>query len=298
MTLAAPVIAGVELGGSTCVALIARGRRVLDQVRVPTTDPTATLSTLSNVIGRWAVLQPIAALGLASFGPLDLDPASPGYGRLTTTPKPGWAGAAVRDRLALRLPVPIGLDTDVAGAALAEGLWGAAAGARVHAYLTVGTGIGGAVVADGRVLRGLGHAEMGHARVRRAAGDGFAGVCPYHGDCLEGLASGTAIAARAGAPAETLAELAATLILTLAPEKILIGGGVALGQPHLLPMIRRRVSRKLAGYVDGLTGAALERRNQPPGLGALAGPLGAIALGRSALGLTAAGPSAQPQACD
>jgi fructokinase len=167
----------------------------------------------------------------------------------------------------------------------------------VHVYLTIGTGIGGGVVVDGRPVHGLIHPEIGHVRTRRVAGDDFPGICPVHGDCLEGLASGPAIAARAGVAAEEigpddpvwasvaapLAELMAMLILTLSAERILIGGGVGIGQPQLLPMIRAGTAAILGGYVAGVTIERLGEMIRAPGLGELAGPLGAVALGSIAL---------------
>ncbi len=299
----APLIAGVELGGTKGVALIARGETIIAQSRHSTGDaPEATLSALAGDIEGWTRIHgPIAALGIASFGPVGLDPARDDFGTITRTAKPGWSGARVLDAFARRFDIPIGFDTDVAGAALAERRWGAGQDKAVVVYITIGTGIGGGLVVDGRPVHGRVHPEMGHLRVRRAPGDDFAGVCPFHGDCAEGLASGPAIAARAGAPAETLpddhwvwprvagelAELAFSLILTLSPERILIGGGVATGKPFLFPMIRAAVEARLGGYVAGLDGAALAEILRPPALGDRAGPLGAVALGAVALGVGA-----------
>lgn len=293
MDEAEPLVAGIELGGTKSVALIARGSTIIEQRRFPTTDPAATLDAIGDALAGWQAAEPFEAIGIGSFGPLGLDPARVDFGTITTTPKPGWAGTDVRRHFARRFAIPIGFDTDVAGAALAEGRWGAAIGCGVHVYLTIGTGIGGGVVVDGRPVHGLIHPEIGHIRTRRLAGDEFPGVCPYHGDCLEGLASGPAIAARAGVPAEeigaddpvwqpvaaTLAELMAMLILTLSPERILIGGGVGMGQPQLLPMIRAGTAEILGGYVAGITVGRLSEIIRAPGLGELAGPLGAVALG-------------------
>ncbi len=293
-----PLIAGVELGGTKGVALIARGEAIIAQSRHPTGDPGATLSALADDIEAWTgVHGPIAALGIASFGPIGLDPARDDFGTITRTAKPGWSGARVMDAFAGRFDVPIGWDTDVAGAALAERRWGAGRDQAVIIYLTIGTGIGGGLVIDGRPVHGRIHPEMGHLRVRRTPGDDFAGVCPFHGDCAEGLASGPAIAARAGAPAESLAddhgvwtrvagelaELAYSLILTLSPQRILIGGGVPTGKPFLFPMIRAAVEARLGGYVAGLDAAALAGIIRPPALGDRAGPLGAVALGLGAM---------------
>ena len=278
------LLGGVEIGGTKCTALVAHGRDIVDRIDLPTTDPAATLAALAG----WLAQHDIAALGIASFGPLGLDPARADYGCITTTPKPGWAGCDLLAAFAA-LAVPAAIDTDVAGAALAEGRWGAAQGCAVHVYLTIGTGIGGGVVVDGRAVHGRIHPELGHVRVRRQPGDSFAGICPYHGDCLEGLASGPAIAARTGTAAHLLppdhpvwpavaaeiAELCALLVLTLSPQRISIGGGVGMGQPQLLAPIRAHVADLLGGYVDGFDPAAFIG---PPGLGDLAGPLGAIAL--------------------
>ena len=294
MSDSSPLIAGVELGGTKAVALIARDSRTIDSVRVPTSRAADTLGAIAARIGAWVGEHgPIAALGVASFGPLQLDPRAANYGCITRTTKPGWSGTDVLSPFAGLVSGPTGFDTDVAGAAMAETLWGAGRDQGVVVYLTVGTGIGGGLVVDGRPVHGSVHPEMGHLRVRRTPGDAFAGVCPFHGDCLEGLASGPAIAARAGAPAETLAadhpvwtlvadelaELAVSLILTLSPDRILIGGGVAGGQPFLFPMIRAATAEKLGGYVEGLDAGRLESMIAAPELGDRAGPLGAVALG-------------------
>jgi len=297
MTDVHPVIAGIELGGTKSVALIAQDDAIIDMLRIPTGMPEVTLRVLSDQVARWAQRHPVVALGIGSFGPLGLDRRASDFGRITTTPKPHWSNVDVRGHFAAAFALPIGFDTDVAGAALAEERWGAAGGCRVHVYLTIGTGIGGGIVVDGRPVHGLVHPEFGHIRIRRSAGDSFAGVCPFHGDCLEGLASGPAIAARAGAPAETLApdhpvwrqvadelaELMAMLILTVSPERILIGGGVGQNHAALLGRTRGTTARLLGGYVAGLTPAMLDGVIRNPALGDRAGPLGAIALGRQAL---------------
>ncbi|HET9630658.1 MAG TPA: ROK family protein, partial [Novosphingobium sp.] len=273
MTTPEPLLAGVELGGTKCIAALARGNRVIERAQWPTGDDAGTtLGAIATWLRAANAAEQIAAIGIASFGPLWLDPQSPQYGRLAETPKPGWSGVDLIGGIVGDLACPVVLDTDVAGAALAEGLWGASRGARSHIYLTIGTGIGGGVVIDGKPHHGTLHPEVGHIRVRRHGDLGFAGVCPRHGDCIEGLASGPAIAARTGSRAELLApdhpvwpqvageiaELVATLILTLVPERIVIGGGVGQGQPGLLPLIRRATADALAGYMPGYDGAALE----------------------------------------
>lgn len=288
-----PLVAGVELGGTKCVCLLASGPdNVRDTVRIPTTTPDETLGAIRGVLARWRAGPGFEALGVGSFGPLELDDRSPAFGAVVATPKPGWSGTDLK-RLGVGLDVPMAIDTDVNGAALAEGRWGAAQGLRSFAYVTVGTGIGVGVLVEGRSIRGLGHAEAGHLRVARLPGDAFAGVCPYHGDCVEGLAAGPAIAARAGrsgleltpddptwTPAiHALGGLLHNLVLTTAPERILIGGGVADGQGWLFPRLRTALLDSLAGYATADRIAAdIDRFVSPPGLGAQAGPLGAVAL--------------------
>ena len=298
MTTGEPLIAGVELGGTKCIAVIARGREIVSRAQWPTgDDPSSTLGTLADWLAAAHRAEHFAALGIASFGPLCLDPVSPDYGRIVNTPKPGWSGTDVLGVLAGDLGVPIAIDTDVAGAALAEGRWGASQDCPVHVYLTIGTGIGGGIVIDGKPLHGTFHPEMGHVRVRRAAGDSFAGICPIHGDCLEGLAAGPAIAARIGQPAEGLpsdhpiwalvaeeiGDCIASLILMLAPHRIVIGGGVGHGQPALLPLIHQATARLLGGYLPGHSLEALQGLIVNPALGGEAGVCGALALALTAL---------------
>jgi fructokinase len=293
-----PLVAGVELGGTKAVAVLARGSEIIERRRIPTGDPPPTLEALSRQLATWAGEgQQFAAIGIGSFGPVGLDRQRADYGYVTTTPKPGWANTEVRGHFAERFDVPIGFDNDVNGAALAEVRWGAAEGCAVAVYLTIGTGVGGGVVVDGRSLHGLVHPEHGHFRVRRRADDDFAGVCPYHGDCIEGLTSGPAIAARAGAPAEALGpehpvwmdvanelgELMATIVLALSPHRIVVGGGVGCGQRWLLPRIREATLAGLAGYVAAVDAASVESLIVPAGLQDDAGPLGAVAIGLDVL---------------
>ena len=273
---------------------------MVERFRVPTTDPPTTLGLLSDRLQSWgAQSYELAAIGIGSFGPVGVDPRRADFGCVTRTPKPGWSNVDVLGHFAERFDVPIAFDNDVNGVALAEHRWGAAQGCSVLVYLTVGTGIGGGVVVDGRPLHGLVHPEHGHIRVRRRPDDPFAGTCPFHGDCIEGLASGPAIAARAGVPAaelgddhpvwadvaRELGELIAVLVLSLSPERIVIGGGVGSGQRWLLPQIRRELCDALAGYVAAVDPATAERLIVPPGLGDDAGPLGSVALGLGVLGL-------------
>lgn len=287
------LVAGIELGGTKAIALVARGREVLAMERIPTTTPDATLAAIEDRLSAWqAEHGRVAAIGIASFGPVGLDRARPDYGHITSTPKPGWRQVDLVGRFAARFGVPIGFDTDVAGAALAEHRWGAGQGDGVLVYLTVGTGVGGGVLVDGEPVHGLIHPELGHLRVRRAQGDAFAGICPFHGDCLEGLVSGPAIAARAGRPGDRvgdgdplwdevageMAEAVAALMLTLSPQRILIGGGVFQARGWLFDRLRARAAELLGGYLAGIGAAELADIVVPPGLGAMAGPLGAVAL--------------------
>jgi fructokinase len=291
-----PLLGGVELGGTKCVCLIGSGPDdIREQIAIPTGgDANETLRKIETILRDWnAAHGPIAALGIASFGPVDLDRASVRYGCITSTAKPGWRDTDVARRLGKLFPVPVGFDTDVNGAALAEGRWGAAKHLADFAYVTVGTGVGAGLVIDGRPAYGFSHSELGHIRVARKPGDVWHGACAFHGDCVEGLASGVAIAARAGLPASqvppdspvwelvahALAQLLHTIVLATAPRRILIGGGVIEGRPQLLECVRRQLIQSLNGYskLDELAGG-IDRYAVPPGLGSLAGPLGALAL--------------------
>ena len=299
MSPQAKLLAGVELGGTKCVCILGTGP---DDVRVterlPTGDRETTLEQIESVFGRWrGQFGAPRSLGIASFGPVDLKPGSPTWGYITSTSKTAWRDTNVAQRLGRSLGVPVGLDTDVNGAALAEGRWGAARGLDDFAYVTVGTGIGVGSIVRGRSIFGMNHTELGHIRVARKVGDTFAGVCPYHGDCIEGLASGPAIEARAGKPAAQLppddpvwdfvvhglAQLMHTMVLTTAPTRIFLGGGVMGAQPQLFARIQQELKRSLNGYVQSPeVESGLAQFIVPPGLGALAGPLGALALAADA----------------
>ncbi|EZP50189.1 MULTISPECIES: ROK family protein [Sphingomonas] len=289
-----PLVAGVELGGTKIVCLLARGPDAIeDRVQLPTTRPDETLAAIERVLDGWGRFD---ALGIASFGPIAIDRDAADYGQITSTPKPHWAGTDVARRLAARYEVPTGFHTDVVGAALAEARWGAAAGLRDVAYVTVGTGIGVGLIANGVPVDGLTHSELGHLRPDRLAGDDWIGICPFHGGCLEGLAAGPAIGARAGRKGEdiaaddpvwepvahVLAQLCHTLVLTGVPRRIVMGGGVMVGNDHLFPRIRAAMVKSLAGYI-ALPEIAEPAFVVPPALGGNAGPLGAIVLGGQAL---------------
>lgn len=295
MTMDEPLIVGLELGGTKCIATLAQGRTILRQQRWPT-GAADTLNLISDALAMWAEQTPFAAIGIASFGPLHLDARAPNFGHMGNTPKPGWAGCDIHGHFARRFDVPIAIDTDVAGAALAEGMWGASQGCAVHAYATIGTGVGLGLVVNGQVVHGHLHPEAGHMRIRRQPGDLFAGACPSHGDCLEGLVGGPALAARLPIPvadmadddplwqqiAGDLAEWTTMLILAVSPERLVMGGGVIQSRPTLLPLIAGRSAELLNRYIEDLDAAALERLIVAPGLGADAGPLGAILLGQQA----------------
>jgi fructokinase len=263
------------------------------EVRGPDETLAAAIDFFRSAVARGIRLE---ALGVGSFGPVELRPGHQGFGHITATPKPGWAGTDMVGPFAAALGVPVGFDTDVNAAALGEGRWGAARGLRSFVYLTLGTGIGGGAVVDGRLLHGLGHPEMGHVAVGRRVGDDFAGVCPFHGDCFEGMASGPALAARFGRRAEDLLEgdraaavglvahyLAAgvrTLVYTVAPERVVVGGGVAT-LPGLIPAARAALVEALAGYAS-LPEHADASFLVPADLGQMAGPAGALILAQQA----------------
>lgn len=290
-----PLVAGIELGGTKCVVILAQGPDAIqERVEIPTTSPEETLAAAERVIDQW---QGFAALGIASFGPVSISPGAADYGFITSTPKPGWAGTDVAKRLGARYGVPTGFHSDVVGAALGEARWGAAAGLADLAYVTVGTGIGVGLIGHGRPVDGLTHSELGHIRPQRLNGDDWTGVCPFHGACVEGLASGPAIAARTGVKGQdlppdhpawngvvhALAQLLHTITLTGVPRRIVMGGGVMVGSQFLFPRIRQAFRRSLNGYVAITEIEEVDTFIVPPTLGHNAGPLGAIVLGQQAL---------------
>jgi fructokinase len=290
---------GIEAGGTKFICAVGAGPGELAaEARFPTTTPAETLAAAIDFFRQQqARLGPLAAIGVGSFGPVDPRPGSPSYGHITSTPKPGWHNADIVGPLAQAFGVPVGFDTDVNAAALAEWRWGAAQGLSNIVYITIGTGIGGGALVDGRPMHGMIHPEMGHILLPHdLAADPFPGNCPYHGDCFEGLANGPALARRWGQPAENLpADHPAwpleahyislglvILICTLSPERVVLGGGV-MAQPQLYPLIQAEVPRVLNGYVQSpwITERAAEYI-VPPGLGGRAGVLGALALARAA----------------
>lgn len=290
----AKLCGGIEAGGTKFVCAIGSGPDdVREELRFPTTTPEETLGRCIEYFRAQHAKTPLAAIGVGAFGPVDPDPASPTYGYITSTPKTAWINTNVVGTLSQALGLPVGFDTDVNVAAIGEQAWGAAQGLEDCLYLTVGTGIGGGGIVNGQPIHGLLHAEMGHIRVDHdRVADPFEGSCPFHGDCLEGLAAGSAMEKRWGVRAETLtpdhpawaleakylAHALTNFICILSPKKIVIGGGVA-EQPHLLPMVRKQVQELLNGYIQAK--AILEDIDNyivNPALGNKAGVLGAIAL--------------------
>jgi fructokinase len=297
----AKIYGGIEAGGTKFVCAAGTGPdNIVTKMVIPTTLPKETLNKVIWFFRQVKV--PLGGVGVASFGPLDLDKRSETYGSITTTPKPGWANADLVNTLADALKVPVFLDTDVNGAALGEGKWGAAQKLDTFIYLTIGTGIGGGAVINGKSAHGLVHPEMGHILLPHDLhNDDFSGCCPYHQDCFEGLASGTAVGKRWGKPAEKLppdhpawaleAEYIAAgvmnLIVTLSPQRVILGGGI-MKVPGLIEKVRARVKDLLNGYVSSpVITEKIDEYIVPPGLGDMAGVLGAIAMaqtGRSVKG--------------
>jgi fructokinase len=290
-----PLFGGIEGGGTKFVCAVGSGP---DDIRAETRFPTTTpAETLDKAIEFFKRQEGLVAIGMASFGPVDPDPASPTFGHIMPTPKPGWTNANMVGPLRSGLGLPVGFDTDVDAAALSEWRWGAAQNCDPALYLTIGTGIGGGVMTNGKLLHGLIHPEMGHLPLPRDPNrDPFPGACPFHGDCFEGLACGPAIEKRWGQKAETLppdhpawdleahyiALALASYIYTLSPQKIVIGGGVAQ-QAHMLPLVRQKVQALLNNYVQSprIT-QTIDTYIVLPGLGNRSGVLGAIALAEQA----------------
>lgn len=288
----------VEAGGTKVLCLVGSGPdEVRRSIRIPTGEPQPTLRAVVDFFrAALAEGEPIRAIGVGSFGPLELRPDAPAYGRILRTPKPGWSGVDIVGALRQGLGLPIGLETDVNAAALGEGRWGAARDCRAFVYVTVGTGIGGGAVVDGRLVGGLGHPEMGHLPLPRIPGDDFEGTCRYHRDCWEGLACGPALEARFGRRPEAFsrAEVAAAvrleaaylalglraLVYALAPERIVLGGGVA-ELPGLLEATRAELVETLGGY-PGLEEHGGQAFLVRPGLGGRAGVLGALVVAERA----------------
>ena len=277
-----PRLGGIEAGGSKFVCAAGSGPEDAQIVEFPTTTPEETIARVTQF---FRTREPVEAIGIGSFGPIDPNPESPLFGYITSTPKLGWRNFNFAGAVQAALGIPVAFDTDVNAAALAESRWGAGRGLRNFIYVTVGTGVGGGALVDGRLLHGRLHPEMGHILVPHdRARDPFAGNCPYHGDCLEGLASGPAIVARWGLPghllpdgheawdieAHYLALGAMSWACILSPQRIVLGGGV-MQRDELFPKVRVRVAELLNGYLEC-------PEIVPPQLGTRAGVLGSIAL--------------------
>ena len=279
---------GIEAGGTKWVCAIGDGPDDLHELAtIPTTTPAETLGAATSFFRRNGK---IAGIGIGSFGPIDLE-----RGSITITPKAGWSNTDVVGTLSAALDVPVAFDTDVNAAALGEQRWGAAVGLETFSYITVGTGIGGGGMANGRLMHGLLHPEFGHIRIPHdRAKDPFDGVCPYHGDCFEGLASGGALRARWGTDPKYIVRDEAwdleagylalgllNVIAVLSPQRIIVGGGV-MKEPSLLPRVRRRVVELAAGYFDVAELAdGIDEYIVPPALGDRAGVVGALELARA-----------------
>lgn len=290
---------GIEAGGTKIVCAVGTGPGDLrDEVRFPTSAPDEVFAKIIAFFQKHQQNENLASIGIGSFGPVSLTRGRPDYGFITSTPKPGWKNADLAGTVERALGVPVGFDTDVNVAALGEWRWGAAQGLDTFLYITVGTGVGGGGLSNGRMMHGLVHPEMGHIRIPSAPPPElglrpFAGNCPFHGDCLEGLTSGPAMKARWLVPAETLppdhpawaleahylALACVSFICTLSPQRIIIGGGVG-SAPQIFPLLRPKVQELLNGYVQApeIITDAINDYIVPPGLGNLSGVLGAIAL--------------------
>ena len=288
------ILGGIEAGGTKFVCAVGTGPGdVRSEIRFPTTTPEETIGRAIAFFEEQARQNELAAIGISAFGPVDPNPSSPTFGFITSTPKPGWTNADLAGAVGRALGLPVGFDTDVNGAALGEHRWGAAQGLDTFLYFTIGTGVGGGGMVGGKLMHGLLHPEMGHMRLPHDwQADPFKGVCPFHGDCFEGLAAGPAMNARWGQPAETLpadhpawklethyiALAMANFIVTISPQRIILGGGV-MSNPIVFPAVRSQVLELLNGYVQ--SPAILQHIDKyivPPGLGNRSGVLGAFAL--------------------
>lgn len=292
---------GAEIGGTKIICAIGNHPDHLPIThRFSTTTPAQNTEEIIDFFKTQHRKSPLDAIGIASFGPVDPNPDSPDYGFITSTPKPNWANTDILSPIQNAFDIPIAFDTDVNGAALGESRWGAAQNLHTFIYLTIGTGIGGGGLINGEPMHGLLHPEMGHILLpHNWEEDPFPGFCPFHGDCLEGLAAGPAIAQRWGQPAETLPpehpawELEAHYIalglanhiLTISPQRIILGGGV-MEQSHLFPMIHTKVKQVLNRYVahDNIL-KNIDQYIVPPMLKNHAGVLGAIALAQRQIGI-------------
>lgn len=284
---------GIEAGGTKFVCAIGDEEgKIYARERIATEEPSVTMPKVIDFFRNFS----IGALGIGSFGPIDLNETSATYGYITSTPKLPWVNYPIVKTMEDALHVPVGFTTDVNGAALGELYRGAARGLDGCLYLTVGTGIGAGLISENKMLHGMSHPEMGHLLVRRHPKDSFKGICPYHQDCLEGLASGPAIEARWGRKADELvgeplvwdieadylAQALMQYVLIVSPKRIIMGGGV-MKERQLFPMIRTRLQTLLAGYIDvPELKAGINDYVVPPALGDNSGITGALILAKKA----------------
>lgn len=293
------LIGGIEAGGTKMVCAVgeviqgtgkgAEQVRILDRISIPTRQPEETIGEMISYLKKWE----IDALGIGSFGPLDLNRNSATYGYITSTPKKGWENCDMVGTFEKAFQVPVGFDTDVNGAILGEVLWGAAKGCDTAVYITIGTGVGVGVYCNGGLLHGLTHPEAGHILLAKHPEDSYKGSCPFHANCVESLASGPSITGRYGLPAAELfdrtevwelesyyiAQAITNYILTYSPQKIILWGGV-MHQSQLFGLVRKKVQEMLGGYVQNpMIHEKIEEYIIPPALGENPGIMGAFGLG-------------------
>ncbi|RYZ94206.1 MAG: ROK family protein [Moraxellaceae bacterium] len=286
------MFAGIEAGGTKFNCVVGRpGGDILHQQQFPTAQPDKILPHIQGYfLEQSRKYGALSALGIGSFGPLQLDPHAKDYGCVLATPKLGWSGFNwLQYWRALNIPVAV--QTDVNAALIAEHRLGEAVGLRHVVYVTLGTGIGGGVMIDGKILQGASHPELGHMWIKRRADDTFLGSCPFHRDCLEGLASGPALAKRWMQPAQQLpadhaawdlqayylAQMCVNITLCYGPDRIVFGGGVS-AQRQLLPMIRHEFVRQINGYCHQQIIQSVDSYIQRSGLGGNAGQIGSLLL--------------------
>lgn len=283
------MLGAIEAGGTKFVCAVGDEQgTIIDRVQIPTTLPEETIPKVIEFFRK----HPVKAIGIGSFGPIDVNRESASYGNVTSTPKVGWKDYPFVQAIKEAIPVPVGFNTDVNAAALGEATFGAAKGLDSCLYITVGTGIGAGAVVQGKLLQGLSHPEMGHILIRRHEDDVYEGKCPYHKDCLEGLAAGPAIEARWGVKGDQLvdkgevwemegyyiAQALMQYIVIISPKKIILGGGV-MKQKQIFPIIYKHLEKMINGYVDL---PPLEDYIVSPGLGDNAGITGSLMLAQEA----------------
>ncbi|WP_026670994.1 ROK family protein [Butyrivibrio sp. AE3006] len=278
----------LEAGGTKMVCAIGdENGKILERTKIPTTTPEETMPPIFDFFKD----KGIAAIGIACFGPIDLNKDSKTYGSITSTPKKGWSGYNIVEETKKALGIPVGFDTDVNGSMLGEATWGCARGVSDAIYLTIGTGVGGGVISNGKLLHGMLHPEVGHIRLPRVEGDPGKSVCPFHDNCLEGLAAGPSIKARWGVSADQLADRAEvweieseyianalmSYALILSPQKIILGGGV-MHQEQLFPLIRKKFKELVNGYIVTKEMEDLDNYIVPASLNDDQGIMGAVKL--------------------